>query len=75
MILAILFGVSFAWFMTNVVSWHRRFVPNVKPFNCCPCLSAWMGLIGWFIPEFYLIPIAIIFTCGTIAAILQKYTL
>jgi hypothetical protein len=75
MILPVLFGISFGWFMTNVFEWHRKIVPNIKPFNCCPCLSAWSGLIAYFIPEFLLIPMAVLFMSGTIGAILQKATL
>ena len=47
-----------------------RFTPY-KPFNCTPCLSAWLGLIYYFIPQ--ILPYAIVlFIPGVIAPIIKR---
>jgi hypothetical protein len=39
---------------------------RLKPFDCVTCLSVWIAVILWFVPEVYVNFIATIFAAGFI---------
>jgi hypothetical protein len=39
----VLFSACAAFFLVDVLQWHKRIDLNMKPFNCVPCLASWLG--------------------------------
>jgi hypothetical protein len=55
-ILIILGSACFAFYMVNVIQWHKKnHLLDEKPFNCVTCLSGWTGfacsILSWHITE------------------------
>lgn len=72
MIISIIAGVCFAWWMVYVIQWHKitKYL-NHKPFNCVPCLSAWASFVFCFIPEVVVMPVAAMFAAGILGIIIE----
>jgi hypothetical protein len=52
MITIIFAAPAFAYLLILAYRWHERFpFLERKPFNCVVCLSAWIGISLFFLPD------------------------
>jgi hypothetical protein len=72
MIVTILAAISFAIFFVEVHQLHIKWELNFKPFSCTSCLSAWVGLALFILPEISTNIFAVVFIPGALAPVLTK---
>lgn len=72
MILTILAAISFALFFVEVHQLHIKCKLNFKPFSCTSCLSAWVGLALFMLPDLFTNIVAVVFIPGVLAPIITK---
>ena len=72
MILTILAAISFALFFVEVHQFHIKWNLNFKPFSCTSCLSAWVGLALFILPDIFTSIVAVLFIPGVLAPIITK---
>lgn len=64
-------GLSFAIFFVDIHKFYHKWKLNFKPFNCASCLSAWVTLLLYFMPEYIVLPFTFMFTAGVLAPIIH----
>jgi hypothetical protein len=72
MILTIIAAISFALFFVEIHQFHMKWKLDFKPFSCTSCLSAWTGLVLYFLPEIFTNIVAVVFMSGVLAPITTK---
>ena len=72
MILTILAAISFALFFVEVHQLHIKWKLNFKPFSCTSCLSAWVGLALFMLPDLFTNIVAVVLIPGVLAPIITK---
>ena len=72
MILTILAAISFALFFVEIHQFHKKWYLDFKPFSCTSCLSAWVGLALFLLPEIVTNIFAVVFIPGVLAPIITK---
>ena len=72
MILTILAAISFSLFFVEIHQFHIKWKLNFKPFSCTSCLSAWVGLGLFILPDIFTNIVAVVFIPGVLAPIITK---
>ena len=71
--LVILTANLFTFYFLQQGQFHKKWKLDFKPFNCSICLSAWSGLIIYFLPSFIQYPILALFGSGFIAPFFRNF--
>jgi hypothetical protein len=72
MILTILAAISFSLFFVEIHQLHIKWKLNFKPFSCASCLSAWVGVILYALPDIFTNAIAVVFIPGFLTPVINK---
>jgi hypothetical protein len=67
----IISAISFSIFFTEIHRFQDKWKLNFKPFNCSSCMSAWVSLFLFVIPDKLLDAFSIMFISGLLAPIIN----
>ena len=68
----IISAICFAIFFVEIHQFHKKWYLDFKPFSCTSCLSAWVSLALFLLPDFFTNIMAVVFIPGVVAPILTK---
>lgn len=72
--MVVIASIAFAFFVVEITGWTRKYqLLNRKPFNCLPCLSAWVALVLYFMPEQVVAGVATMFGAGVLAPVAKWF--